>query len=470
MKREIYSDYSKMAKIQEAEKVEQTDELNPLQYKVCRAVEVVEPILDLSDYLPEVIANPLMQVAKAMPTSPEIFLTTLLPVSASLIGTAATVHVKGNWKEPAIIWAMNIAPTGSLKSPTMDVIIDPLWQLDDEESDSRDYIVDDFTMEALIQVHENNRKGLLVYRDELDGLFKSANKYRGGKGDDSQRWLSLYSGKHTKTNRKGNDGSTIKLNKTAVSITGSIQPEILEGYLEGENVHNGTSSRWLLCKPLMPSAKFIWQESPDVSDILSQMYSKLDKIPNDSVFLLSDEAKKYFVERWHDPIVDRAEKETIPSIRAVLSKLKGYCVRIALVLHSIHEVATGIKTDSEKDFDISKEIPIEIIKKAIKLSYFYLAQAESVYGVVKDSESCLSEVWVILRDLSKEKGGWIKAREACQKTKKIKGADNFRKLFQEMAEAGFGEIRGEGKNIEWKYIESIEIASTLLRNAESIAA
>ncbi|MEL7068612.1 MAG: DUF3987 domain-containing protein [Cyanobacteria bacterium J06581_3] len=452
--------------------VETVDSYHPSKESTCRSVEAVDLSFDLSEYLPERFSSLLKQVAEAMPTSPEMLLTTLLPTCASLIGTAAFVQPWDGWKEPSIIWAMSIAPTGSMKSPTMDIITNPLWELDNQCDESRDYIVDDFTMEALMQVHQNNPRGLLVHRDELDGLFKSNNKYRGGKGDDSQRWLSLYSGKSVKVNRKGNEGSRLQLKKTAVSITGTIQPRILSHYIQGDNIHSGTSARWLFCIPEMPPAKYTEKKIPNISDDLTDLYSRLDRIPADSLFIFSDEARDYFVKEWNDPIVDRITQESNLAIEAILSKLRGYCARIALVLHCIDELASVCDTDvSRNTVEVSPQISLETIKKAVSLSKFYLQQAEKVHRV-EEAQNSIKEVWIILRQLSEERGGWIKARDAGQKTKKVKGADNFRQLFKVMADAGFGETRGKGKNLEWRYIESrtLGITSTLLRNAESVVA
>ncbi len=357
---------------------------------------------------------------------------------------------------------MSVATTGSMKSPTVDIITNPLWELDSQESEDRDYVVDDVTMEALIQVYQHNPRGLLVHRDELDGLFKSDNKYRGGKGDDSQKWLSLYSGKPIKVNRKGIESDKLQLNKTTVSVTGTIQPEILRQYLKGIQTHSGFNSRWLFCSSQMPSAKYTGKDSPDVRDILTQLYLALGKVPDGSTFVFSSEAKDCFVRDWHDPIVERIEQEQNPFIQAILAKMKGYCAKIASIIHCINEAIATSHNNSETAIDISKEISLETIQKAIALSFFYVAQAEKIYGVVRETQNPTYDVWMILKQLSEDSGGWIKARDAGQKTKRIKGADNFRKLFQSMASDGFGEVQGEGKNLEWRYGESIEIASTLL--------
>ena len=305
---------------------------------------------------------------------------------------------------------MSIASTGCLKSSTVGTIVDPLWDLDNQNDQHRDYVVDDFTMEALMEVHRNNPIGLLVHRDELDGFFKSANKYRGGKGDDSQRWLSLYNGKSIKVNRKGNEGDKLQLKRTAVSITGTIQRRILDNYLQGDNIDSGAMARWLLCFPKMPSAKHTWKEVPDVSGILTKLYLALDRISIDSTFRFSNRAKDCFVKDWNDPIVERTERESNAAMEAMLAKSRGYCARIALIIHCIEESCK--LEDAVSGIDVELPLELEIssrtVEKAISLSKYYIAQAELVYGIRRELENSLPEVWVILEKLSKEKGGWIK--------------------------------------------------------------
>ena len=468
--------------------VEPTNSPKSIQYKDCRSVEVVEPnseeleeleftkdrvnnlmnkksqTLDLSDCLHESLANPLKYVAEGMPTSPEMLLTTLLPVAASLIGTSAKVQLWNNWTEPSIVWTMNIAPTGSMKSPAMDVIINPLWGLESmrnsnpESDEVKDYIVSDFTMESLIQVHSLNPRGLLAFRDELDGFFQSMNKYRQGKGDDQQQWLTLNAGKPIKVNRKS-DVERYSLTKTAISITGSIQPEILRESLSRNNIHSGFSARWIYCCPEMPSAKYTGKEPPIIDEILIELYSKLELIAENTIFSFSERAKECFISNWYNPIVERGEEETNPFISSVLAKWRGYCARIALLLHCINEATSKLSGT------ISTEISTETIIKAISLSDYYISQAELIHGLVSDSDDQVPKEWIRLMELSK-KGGWLTGRTASQGTKLVSGTENARRIFIDMAKAGFGTTEGEGNKLKWRYSESSETSSTLLQSED----
>jgi len=61
----------------------------------------------------------------------------------------------------------------------------------------------DCTREALCDLLRENPRGLLVHRDELAGWARSLNQYKGGKGNDKQFWLNLWSGEPVAVNRRG---------------------------------------------------------------------------------------------------------------------------------------------------------------------------------------------------------------------------------------------------------------------------
>ncbi len=95
----------------------------------------------------------------------------------------------------------------------------------------------EYTGEALtdqLQVQEAAGLGLLIYRDELAGLFASLNQYKGGRGADEQQLLELFDGGGLTSLRIS--GSRY-YSRSQVSIYGSTQPEVLR-----QLVANGDAS------------------------------------------------------------------------------------------------------------------------------------------------------------------------------------------------------------------------------------
>ena len=135
----------------------------------------------------------------------------LLSALASAIGNSRRIRLKRTWCESAMIWAVVVGESGTLKSPAHDLAINPihrvqnaaLKQYRDEvekynqekalyDADSAEwkksgrkkgepppdppvepvaerYLVSDTTVEALAVLLEQCPRGLLVARDELSG-------------------------------------------------------------------------------------------------------------------------------------------------------------------------------------------------------------------------------------------------------------------------------------------------------------
>jgi hypothetical protein len=78
-------------------------------------------------------ASEVLTVASAMPAAPEHLITALIPTLAVSIGTRAqlVVNPAAGWAEPAIFWALNVAPTGDKKTPVLNTATSGLELLED---------------------------------------------------------------------------------------------------------------------------------------------------------------------------------------------------------------------------------------------------------------------------------------------------------------------------------------------------
>lgn len=137
-------------------------------------------------------------------------------------------------------------------------------------------------------------------------------------------------------------------------------------------------------------------------------------------------------------MIQREEAELNEGFQLVLSKWSGYCLRIAIILHCLHEVCKKRNSDgtlktyfqlkeewkrsggetTEKPFEI--EIPTtigaDIIKKAVQVSYFYVNQAEVLYlGQQQDDDDMVPIIERLIQKseelLPTSKEGWITTRE-----------------------------------------------------------
>ena len=130
-------------------------------------------------------------------------------------------------------------------------------------------VVQDTTVEALVPLLMDNPRGLLLARDELNGWFGSFDRYASGKGGaDEAHWLSMHSGNSFVVDRKTSDRTTLRVPRAFVSITGGIQPKILQRVLGTKHIESGLAARILFTNPprkrkRLPKAKI----SPDLLPI-----------------------------------------------------------------------------------------------------------------------------------------------------------------------------------------------------------
>ena len=99
---------------------------------------------------------------------------------------------------------------------------------------------------------------------------------------------------------------------------------------------------------------------------------------------LTEDARARFAQ-WHHIHCEKAEQPTFPPfLRAVYSKLKGYCARLALV----HALASN---------PAAKEVHIDSVENAIKLVAYFETQARRVMPLIRDTtlfevDSCKAEI------------------------------------------------------------------------------
>ena len=188
--------------------------------------------------------------------------------------------MKRSWTEPAIIWGAIIARSGTLKSPALAEATRSLRRTEadaiDAERQRRDeykaalqqwqdasrgergdrpaepepaprLIVSDVTVEALALRLSHSPGGLLLFRDELAGWIRGFDQYKGGKGADAQAWLEMHRAGNIIVDRRS--GDTLSVRRAAVSIIGTVQPEVLRDALRGDNIANGLAARLLFVMP-----------------------------------------------------------------------------------------------------------------------------------------------------------------------------------------------------------------------------
>ena len=198
------------------------------------------------------------------------------------IGNSLRLQVKTGWVEIATIWVAVVGKAGIGKTPSISNIIFPLEKINNREITNyikeaekyevfnnlsnkekketvevskpvkKQFIANDITIEALVDLHQQSDNSVGVFKDELAGWFKDMNKYK--PGSDLEFWLSSWSGKAVNVNRITRAGSFVP--KPLIPVLGGIQPSIFSTFYTEENKENGFMDRMLLSYPDLEVEKY----------------------------------------------------------------------------------------------------------------------------------------------------------------------------------------------------------------------
>ncbi|MBD0311263.1 MAG: DUF3987 domain-containing protein, partial [Microcoleus sp. T1-bin1] len=235
--------------------------------------------LDLSEILPEKLAAPIKELAAMLNLKPECYLAAALTQVSSLfkVGSQVMLNRKTDYYCTPNYFAAIVAESSQKKSPIKRAMIDrpmqPLREKAREEFSKAQqeyeeelaayksnkkkksaedepqgpppkpprqklYSFNKTTGEGILyQVAEYPDQGLMYCCDELAGLFKSANQYRGGKGSDDEDLLEYWNGTGSTVLRAS--GTKADLDGLLLSVFGTIQPDVLATLLKDCSDSNG---------------------------------------------------------------------------------------------------------------------------------------------------------------------------------------------------------------------------------------
>ena len=405
----------------------------------------------------------------------------VLAACAGAIGLSRCIRLKSGWTEPAVIWAAIVGESGTLKSPACDLATHPLseaeaasvrefsrsreqyeaatqrydkeyaaWKRSKEDTAPPERpkepkchrrMVSDITVEALASRLEDNPRGVIVVRDELDGWIRSFGEYKGGNGGDVAKWLELHRAGTLLVDRKGR-ADPLLVERAAVSIVGGIQPGVLLRALAGENTENGLAARLLIAAP--PRRPRTWRDR-ELSSATRQAYSSiidhlLALTPNlaaqegvdvswrPTEIGLSPPALEIFSEFVNSHGKEQVDLEG--PLAAAWSKLEGYAARLALVIHLVRQASN--------ERLVENEIDARSIEAGIVIARWFADGARQMCArAAEDEQQALQRDLV---ELIRSRGGSISPRELCRARRKCQPTKNARECLLSLAKAGLGRL------------------------------
>ena len=236
-------------------------------------------------------------------------------------------------------------------------------------------IISDFTPEALMRALDDNQRGIVVYVDEIMGMFNAVNQY--SKGQLIEQLLTAFSGKPLDISRCSIP-VPIHIEHPFINIVGTMQTTRMHELIEKGYKDNGLIDRIIF---VYPSSQEIsdWQLDEDSSSASFDKYSAMwESIINKVISLpftetednglaqkildFSSEAKAYFTNWRNEAIraINQIQDDGLVDSRVI--KAPMITARLALVLQILRWACDEV----HKDF-----VDIDSAKSAIALSEYF---------------------------------------------------------------------------------------------------
>lgn len=442
--------------------------------KVSRRLDIEKPKIKQSaltfpvDVFPAEFQDYIIKSQETLSLSIDYMGCSLLWMLSLIVGNTAKLNVKTGWDERAPLWLCLVGKAGVGKSPSINQIIRPMKLINSREIKKYDaqmqkfaayeklgkeergqtekvtkpnksqFIVDDATIEALVQIHQDQKKSVGIFKDELSGWFNDMNKYRAG--SDLQFYLSTWSCQPVHLNRKTAISNFV--HHPFIPIIGGIQPGILEKFSGKEYSESGFLDRLLIAFPEMYVEEYVDKEMDQQvldrwDDLIIDFYNKVENYllqwDSDAEIEplkvnLSDAAKKEWIKAYNRITAMQNSSDESEFFKSMLPKQKTYIPRFALLIHLF---------DSwYNDGQNLTEVSTESIKKAVKLSDYFIEHAKRIKSENRETEA--------LRKVMKGK---------------ISPFEQFQAIWEanpELPKTKIADLIGVSRNTVYAYIKKLE--------------
>ena len=230
------------------------------------------------DAFPDRIQEIILNLARYENFNVEYTASIILSAVATAIGNSCHIRIKGEWKTCPSIYMMLVGRPGLGKTPPLGFIYKPINEYDDrlhekynEEYDEYERsmsagkhgsdgeeqllkkphfvttVIYDSTPEAMMNIHQHNRRGITLVVDEILALFNSVKRYN-GKNNLIEDLLTAYSGQPLKIIRKS-ESRPVLIKNPCINVIGSVQTNMLQEVFRAEFLANGLLDRFLFVYP-----------------------------------------------------------------------------------------------------------------------------------------------------------------------------------------------------------------------------
>jgi hypothetical protein len=340
----------------------------------------------------------------------EYFAASILFAISIAIGNSIRAEVVPGWHESAVLYLAIVGNPGTSKSHPLSFVLKPI-----EDRDRANYeiykkqkteydesitltkkeraangmnsfpikpvwkqnIVSDATPEALAETHKHNQRGVVVANDELAAWIKNFDRYN--KGSEQEFFLSVWSNKAVRINRKTSEPTYLPL--PFISICGTIQPSVMADMLKNRT-ENGFIDRILFVFPdrvvKKPWSKGIDPQWPAfwyniLTQIMDLPFNVDDKgNPQPRVLKFAPDGMSK-LKQWQAELTRESNRTKDEALMGILAKIEVYAIRFAICLEVLKHGTTTSPLES---------ISLESVNGAIKLAEYFKENALKVQQLV----------------------------------------------------------------------------------------
>lgn len=291
----------------------------------------------------------------------------IMVCTAAIIESGTYFYISGE-DQPPLIWGNYIQSQGKAKSHLLKHYMGFLYRKNSElfeEPDTKHcYVTKNTTIEGLLKKHIGNRKGVMMFKDELPAFVKGINNYQSGGA--KEEWMTSWNGGSFTITRSE---SLFHCKEIKPCVFGSSQPEKQHVLFDAESLADGFANRFLNTTPFDTTPKKKKSRTtpkPLMKGIEEHIFEPIWNLEA-RTYYASDEAAMEWL-KWTDEMTDKYDETMFESYK---EKLFSYSIRISGVLHLLH--IEKYKT-ANGTYNVPFEIPLDIIQKSISVCEFFMLQ------------------------------------------------------------------------------------------------
>ena len=308
---------------------------------------------------PAKIQDMVLALARQENYSIEYMMASLLAAVSTAIGNAVNIRIRGGWISNPVLYMILVGRPGMGKTPPLDFAFRPIRKHDAKvikqfKSEMEQYnniiesnkgkkedcaplpekpilrrtVISDFTPEALMRALDDNQRGIVVYVDEIMGMFNAVNQY--SKGQLIEQLLTAFSGKPLDISRCSMP-IPIHIEHPFINMVGTMQTTRMHELIDKGYKDNGLIDRIIF---VYPSSQEIsdWQDEGNTFATFDKYSSMWENIINKVMSL---------------PFIVNEDGEIVPDILDFSSEAKAYFTNWRnAAIHAVNQIQDDGLVDS----------------------------------------------------------------------------------------------------------------------------